>query len=140
MEYRARRGIAAPPERVWAALIDVDGWPAWDPGIIRVEGRAVDGGRLKVYSKLSPKRAFPVRVALEPVERLMTWTGGMPLGLFTGVRNFKVTPSGAGAELDMHEVYTGPLVGLMAKKMPDLQPSFDDFADGLKSHCEQGPA
>jgi hypothetical protein len=68
----------------------------------------------------------------------MTWTGGMPLGLFKGVRTFRVVPDGAGSDLDVHEEFSGLLVGLMAKRMPDLQPSFEKFADGLTAHCERG--
>jgi hypothetical protein len=66
----------------------------------------------------------------------MTWTGGMPLGLFKGVRRFRVVPEGGGCEVDVHEQFTGPLVAVLAKRMPDLQPSFDQFTDGLKARCE----
>lgn len=138
MQFRAHRLIAAPPDRVWSALLDVGAWPSWKSGVTKVEGTAVDGGKVTVHSEVSPGRAFPVRVALDADRRVMTWTGGMPLGLFKGVRTFRVTPNGDGSELDVDELYTGPLVGPMSKRMPDLQPSFDTFADGLKSHCEHG--
>jgi uncharacterized protein YndB with AHSA1/START domain len=137
MEFGARRHIAAPPDRVWSALLDVHTWPDWDSGVTKVEGEARDGGKVKVHSEVSPGRAFPVRVAVDPGQRVMTWSGGMPLGLFRGVRTFRVTPDEGGSTLDVHEEYTGPLVGPMSKRMPDLQPSFDRFADGLKAHCEQ---
>jgi hypothetical protein len=68
----------------------------------------------------------------------MTWTGGMPLGLFRGVRTFRVTPGAQGCAVDVHEQFTGPLLGPMSRRMPDLQPSFDTFVDGLKARCEQG--
>ncbi len=32
------------------------------------------------------------------------------------------------------EFHTRP----MAKRMPDLQPSFDKFADAIKTRCERG--
>lgn len=137
MEFGARRHIAAPPDRVWSALLDVDAWPDWDSGVTKVEGEARDGGRVKVHSEVSPGRAFPVRVSLDAGSRVMTWTGGMPLGLFRGVRTFRVSPDEGGSTVDVREQFTGPLVGPMSKRMPDLQPSFDKFADGLKAHCEQ---
>ena len=69
----------------------------------------------------------------------MTWSGGMPLGLFKGVRTFTVTPAGDGATVfHLREEYTGPLVGLMWRSMPDLGPSFEQFANGLKAWVEQG--
>lgn len=138
MEYRTSRHIDAPPDRVWAALLDVGSWPGWDTGVTKVEGTAVHGGRLKVFSEVSPGRAFPVRVAVDAPGRVMTWTGGMPLGLFKGVRTFEVAEADDGARLEVHEQFTGPLVGPMSKQMPDLQPTFEKFADGIKAHCEQG--
>lgn len=137
MEYRATRHIDAPPDAVWSTLLDVGSWPTWDSGVTKVEGAALDGGKIKVHSEVSPGRAFPVRVAIDGDRRVMTWTGGMPLSLFKGVRTFRVTPDGASCEVDVHEQFTGPLVGPMAKRMPDLQPSFDKFTDGLKAHCEK---
>jgi hypothetical protein len=137
MEYRVRRHIDAPPDLVWSTLLDVGAWPSWDSGVTRVDGQARDGGKLTVHSEVSPGRAFPVRVAVDGGRRVMTWTGGMPLGLFRGVRTFRVTVDGVnGSELEVHEQFTGPLVGPMSRGMPDLQPSFDKLADGLKARCE----
>ena len=67
----------------------------------------------------------------------MTWSGGMPLGLFRGVRTFTVN-STTGTETDfrMREEYSGPLLGLIWKSMPDLGPSFEQFARGLKVRSE----
>jgi hypothetical protein len=139
VEYRSTRTIAASPDAVWSVLLDVGAWPDWDSGVTKVEGAARDGGKVKVFSEVSPGRAFPVRVAIDPDRRIMTWTGGMPFGLFRGVRTFQVTPAGDGSEVDVQERFTGPLVGTMAKRMPDLQPSFDTFTDGLKARCETRP-
>ena len=61
----------------------------------------------------------------------------MPLGLFTGVRQFTLTPAGAGTEFHMHEVFSGLLAPLIAGSIPDLQPSFEQFADGLRRLSEE---
>jgi hypothetical protein len=62
----------------------------------------------------------------------MVWTGGMPLGLFRGVRTFALDPlPGGGVRFTMEERFSGPLAGLIGRSMPDLQPSFDRFADRL---------
>ena len=38
----------------------------------------------------------------------MTWSGGMPLGLFKGVRTFTLEPADGGAtRFSMREEYTG---------------------------------
>lgn len=137
MEFRAHRRIDAPAERVWSAVLDVGSWAEWGTGVTKVEGVARDGGKVKVHSEVSPGRAFPVRVAIDGDRRLMTFTGGMPLGLFKGFRTFRVSPDGDGAVLEVHEQFSGPLVGAMATRMPDLQPSFEKLAEGLKNHCER---
>jgi len=36
----------------------------------------------------------------------------------------------------MHEVYSGPLLGAIWKSIPDLDPSFEQFASSLKKQAE----
>ena len=134
--YDAGAVIDAPPEAVWAVLTDADGLSAWDSGITRVEGAIAPGAKLKLWTAVSPKRAFPVKVTTLDAPRTMVWTGGMPLGLFKGVRTFTLTPEGAGTRFTVREEFSGPLLGLIWKSMPDLQPSFDQFAAGLKARAE----
>jgi hypothetical protein len=136
--YEAAAAIQADPERVWAVLTDGPAFAEWDSGVERVEGRIAPGERIKVVSEANPGRAFPVRVSEFEPPRRMTWTGGMPLGLFKGVRTFLLTPDGAGTRFAMREEYTGPLLGLIWRTMPDLGPSFEQFARGLKARAE-GP-
>ena len=67
----------------------------------------------------------------------MVFSGGMPLGLFKGVRTYTLEPDGSGAtRFHMREEYTGPLLGMMWGSIPDLGPSFQQFADGLKARAE----
>ncbi len=135
MEYRSDAQIAAPPDVVRSVLTDAGGYADWESGVVRVEGRIVDGGTIRVFSEVSPERAFPVTVTLD--DGGMTWTGGMPLGLFRGVRRFDVTRDGGGTRFRMVERFSGPLTRVMARSMPDLQPSFDQFATGLKAEAER---
>jgi hypothetical protein len=61
----------------------------------------------------------------------------MPLGLFKGVRRFTLTPRDGGAtDFRMREEFSGPLLPLIGRSMPDLQPAFEQFADGLKQRAE----
>ena len=136
--YESTATIQAPPEAVWAVLVDAGAWPRWDSGVTAFDGAVVEGQKVTVRSEASPGRAFPVTVtALEPPRR-MVFRGGMPLGLFRGERTYTLTPDGTGTAFRMREEYTGPLLGLIWRSMPDLQPSFDRFAAGLKRRVENG--
>ena len=136
--YQAHASIKAGPGSVWAVLVDGGRYPAWDSGIDRVEGRIAPGETIKVFSKVNPGRAFPVKVTGFEPERSMTWTGGMPMGLFRGVRTFTISPAEDGAtRFQMREEYSGPLLGIIWRSMPDLGPSFEQFARGLKAEAER---
>jgi uncharacterized protein YndB with AHSA1/START domain len=136
--YEATSTIAASPDDVWAVLVDAGNWPRWDSGVDAVDGTLAEGQKITIRSAAAPGRAFPVKVtAFEPFRRLV-FSGGMPLGLFRGTRTYTLTPDGAGTVFHMREEYTGPMVGLIWKSMPDLQPSFDRFATGLKKRIESG--
>jgi hypothetical protein len=68
----------------------------------------------------------------------MTWTGGMPMGLFKGVRTFTLTPKGdMETEFTLREEFSGPLLPLISGTIPDMTQTFQDFADGLKAQAEK---
>ena len=134
--YEVSVTIAAQPERVWEILLDGPAYAAWDSGVERVEGTIGLGQTIKVFSKVAPGRAFPVKVAELTTSRRMVWSGGMPLGLFKGVRTFTLTPVGATTQFTMREEFSGPMLPLIWGSMPDLGPSFQQFADGLKAKAE----
>jgi hypothetical protein len=134
--YEVAETIDASPDEVWAVVEDIARYPDWDSGVERVEGRLAEGEKIKVYSEANPGRAFAVEVTELTPGRRMVWSGGMPLGLFKGVRTYRVAPEGGGTRFTMREEYTGPLLPLIWRSMPDLQPSFDKFARGLKARVE----
>ena len=136
-EYRASMVITASPERIWAILTDGATYPEWEPNTERIDGRIGPGEKLTAWSKLSPGRAFPVRVTEFVPGQRMTWSGGMPLGLFTGERSFVLTPQGNGVtEFTLREVFSGPLLGLIGRTLPDLNAAFAQFAASLKARAE----
>jgi hypothetical protein len=136
--YEVGAAINAKPEAIWAILADASGYTAWDSGVARVEGSIALGNKIKVYSKMNPDRAFPVKVTELVPSSKMTWTGGMPLGLFKGVRTFTLTSeSETVTRFDMREEFTGPLLSMIWRSMPDLTSSFEQFAKGLKDKAER---
>ena len=128
--------INATPEVIWSILTDGANWTDWNPTIEKVEGSIVPGGKLKVFTKLSPGQAFPIRVSEFVSPQKMVWTGGMPLGLFKGERTYTLAPKGNGVEFSMREEFTGLMAPLITRSIPDLQPSFNEFAAALKQKAE----
>lgn len=134
--FEAGSHIEADPAQVWVVLIDAGHWSDWDSGVTGVTGTVAEGQKITIRSEASPGRAFPVTVkSFEPPTRLVL-SGGMPLGLFTGVRTYSLTPDGTGTRFHLREEYTGALLSMMWKRIPDLDPSFRQFADGLKRRVE----
>lgn len=136
--FSSHTTINAPAERVWGILTDGPSYTTWNSTVAKFEGAIKRGEKVKVFAKINPGRAFPVKVTELDAPKRMVWTGGMPLGLFKGVRTFTLTPTGSGAvAFDMREVFSGPLSPLIGRSIPDLQPAFDDFAADLKRAAEQ---
>jgi uncharacterized protein YndB with AHSA1/START domain len=134
--YEANSFIEATPEQVWPVLTDAGAWPDWDSGVTKVDGRLALGEKLSITVKANPGRAFPVKVVELTAPERMVFLGGMPLSLFTGRRTYTLAPDGTGTRFTMREEYTGPLAGLIFKSIPDLGPSFRQFAAGLKQRAE----
>ena len=135
--YRVETTIAAPAETVWEILTDAAAYPEWNPAVVRVEGTIGSGEKIKVVATVNPDRAFPVTVSGWSPPNSMVWSGGMPLGLFKGVRTFTLRPDEQGNTVFvMEEVYSGLLAGMITRSIPDLTESFDQYAAGLKAKAQ----
>jgi hypothetical protein len=138
MEYRVSSSIDADADTIWAILTDAPSYPYWDNGVVRIEGTIAPGERIKVWSELDPKRGHPIRVTSFEPGRGMTWKGGMPLGLFKGLRTFELSSESNGTtRFTLEERFSGPLLPLIGRTLPDFGPSFEKFASGLKQRAER---
>lgn len=135
--YSATTTIEASPETVWSILTDAAAYPEWEPGVDRIEGRIAPGETVTAYTRLNPRRAFPAKVTEFIPARKMVWSGGMPLGLFKGERTFTLSPRSNGSvEFTIREVFSGPLLPLIGRSIPDMTSSFEQLAAGLKKRAE----
>ncbi len=138
LSYSATTIINASPDAIWRILADAPAYPRWDPGVDRIEGVIAPGNKVTAFTKRDPKRAFPARVSEFVPGRKMVWSGGMPLGLFKGVRTFTLTPQTNGSiEFSIREEFSGLLLPLFAGGVPDMTRTFEDFAAGLKAFAEK---
>jgi hypothetical protein len=136
--FAAAITIGARPETVLALLTDAAGYRQWNSTVEKIDRRIASGEKVTVYTKATPGRASPVRVTEFVPPQSMVWTGGMPLGLFTGTRRYTLTPTPEGAvRFAMHEAFSGLLALCIARSIPDLQRAFDTFAADLKRGAER---
>ena len=118
--FHAVRRIAAAPERVWALLVDLPSWSAWNSTIVSIEGDVTPGGTVRLVAAVNQQRTFTLRVTELVPPQHMVWASGMPLGLFRGVRTYSLAPAAGdeGTDFAMTEAYTGPLAGLIGRVHP----------------------
>ncbi|MBL8921361.1 MAG: SRPBCC family protein [Myxococcaceae bacterium] len=135
LAYQVAVEVNAPAERVMATLTR-GGWTKWTSTLTRFEGEVKQGGRVTLESTLSPGRAFRLKVS-QVGNDSMVFEDGMPLGLFRGVRTYRATAAGEGrCVFAMCEVFSGVMLGMIAKSLPDQRASFEQFAKDLKKEVE----
>jgi hypothetical protein len=139
-EYTTTVAIQASPDAVWAILTDGPGYANWNPEINRVDGRIALGQKIKAHVVLHGGKVQPVTVRVTELEppRRMVWKGGMPFGLFTGLRIFDLAQREGGlVEFTMRVHFSGLLSSAIAKSLGDRQPDIDALAAGLKKWAER---
>ncbi len=115
--YQTTIDIAAPPERIWRLLADVDHWHEWTASITRIERLDAPsfavGSRFKVFQpKLRP--AVWTITELKP-EGNFTWVSQSP-GMKV-VAEHIIQPGGTGAcKVTLRSTFSG-LVGLVVGRI-----------------------
>ena len=136
-KYNATTKIDASAESIWKILTDADGYPAWDMSMDHIEGKLALGETVKFFTKLSAQ-AFPVKVTAFEPNRRMVLTGGMPLGLFKSERTHTLTANTDGTTtFHTEEIFSGLLLPVFGKNIPDLTVNFRNFAEALKKQAEK---
>ncbi|PRW33963.1 polyketide cyclase [Chlorella sorokiniana] len=132
--------ILAPPEVVWAVLIDNAAWPEWNPTLVKCEGQLEPGQRLAVTAHMPGRSAWtfkPTVLTVEPNSEL-AWRGSLPIpGLFAGRHYFRLETEGASACRLVHgEQFSGLLPLLMGGLLSDTEKGFHAMNAALKARAE----
>ena len=132
MSCRVDVNIRARAEDIWALLTDASGFPRWNSTVTRIDGQIRDGQRLRIHVP-GTTRTFAPRVSdVTPAQR-MTWTGGFA-PMFKGVRTFELQTLGEGSTgFSMAERFSGLMLPLVSRSLPDFGPVFERYALDLRT-------
>jgi hypothetical protein len=136
MTCRVDANILATPLHVWEILSDAKSFPRWNSTVASVEGEIREGARLRLRVPGSDRVFSPLVSDVVPAAH-MTWTGGVS-GLFKGVRTFDLIPAMDGStDFAMEERFSGVMLPLVGRMLPDFGPIFERFAEDLKRESER---
>ena len=137
-ELRTEIEIAAPPERVWAALMDFPSFPEWNPFIRHIQGTPAVGSRLEVTLGASGMKPMTFRPRVKNVlpNRELRWLGrvGLPR-IFDGEHIFELLPLGPNrTRFVQRERFRGLFVPFLAKSLDrDARRGFEEMNRALKA-------
>ena len=134
--------IDAPPERVWAILMDFESYPGWNPVITSIAGDRRVGGKLTV--RLSPPggKGMTLKPTVQVFEEgtELTWLGRLIMpGIFDARHTLRVEPREGGSRFIQREEFTGIISGLLMRFFgEDTEPGFHLMNEALKERAEAG--
>ena len=123
--------INASADIIWALLTNAADYPRWNSTIISIEGNIKLGEKIKLKSKLDPKRTFKLKVKEFVPGKRLVWGDGQ------GKRQYVLTDNGNGkVTFSMTEKIGGFMFPMYAKYIPPFDKSFEQFAADLKKEGE----
>jgi len=138
VEQGIRVEVAAPPERVWEVLVDVEKWPEWTDSVSSVrllgDGPLAVGSRVEVSQPRIPQGIYTV-TALDP-GRAFTWEQRQPGSTVSAHHECTPLPDG-GTRVELSVVMSGALGGVVGRLYRRLTERYLAMeAAGLKARAE----
>jgi hypothetical protein len=133
--------IAAPPERVWSVLTDLDAYPQWTTIISHAKADMREGGkiRFRIQIEQSPQLRFVADIVRCDPARELAWKGGAPLvpAIAWGRHWFRLAPVAEGTEFTHGEEFGGLLALMIRGKNHDrVTRTYNEFNRQLKARAE----
>jgi uncharacterized membrane protein len=140
MRFSISVDVAAPPERVWTVMSDIERWPEWTPSVKSI--KRLDGGPLRQGSRarIRQPRLLPAVWTVTDIEpnRSFSWKTGSP-GVWVVARH-AVEPSPGGARATLSLQFGGLLgrpVVWLTRELNNRYLMLE--AAGLKHRSEEQP-
>jgi hypothetical protein len=136
METAVAINIKASADKIMALLTNASGFTKWNSTVISVDRQIKQSEKIKLVSKLDPKRTFNLKVS-ELTPTTMVWQDGFA-PMFSGVRTFSLTTKSDGTtDFSMVEVFKGIMLPMIKGSLPDFKPNFEQYALDLKTAVEK---
>lgn len=135
--------VDAPIDRVWAILVDLDAYGAWNPFTPRIDASLRVGEPVVLHVAMKPGEKLLVQTEIcsanDPVARELGW--GMTMGapfLLKANRIQRLTAlEGGGTRYHTSDVFSGLLTPLvMALYRVHIQRGFDEVARALARRAQ----
>jgi hypothetical protein len=137
-EMSATIEIAAPPQAVWAVLVDLSRYPDWNPVFREAAGEIATGKRIRLRSVHPANGRMmtvkPKIVSADPGTELR-WASSLP-GIISGEYSFRLTAADGGTRLVQSESFRGLLVPFSGKVLDRVQASFRSLNEAIKKRAE----
>ena len=129
--------IAAPAQRVWGVMTDIERWPEWTASV--AEAKRLDNGDFRIGSKarLKQPRVPTLTWTVTSMEdgRYFEWSTRAP-GVRT-VGGHRVLQEGTGSQVTLWVEQNGLLIKLMGGRFARMAEEYLQIeAEGLKRRCE----
>lgn len=136
METAVAINIRASADKIMALLTNATEFANWNSTVVSVDGQIKQGEKIKLVSKLDPKRTFNLKVS-QLTSTTMVWQDGFA-PMFSGVRTFSLTSKSDGTtDFSMIEVFKGIMLPLIKGSLPDFKQNFEQYALDLKAAAEK---
>ena len=138
MQCAVSADIEAAPDRVWALLTRADDMVRWNSTLTSVEGSVEPRGSVRMQVPEAPSRTFKIKVSKFVPNQEMVWRNGNPV-IFLAVRTYSLTPNPDHSitRFRMTEVFSGLMLPMVARRLPDFGPIFERYAADLKAEAEK---
>jgi uncharacterized membrane protein len=131
VQHEVTAAIAAPAERVWAILSDVERWPTWTASVtsVQLDGPLAVGAHARIRQPKLPAVTWTVTEVVPG--RSFTWRSTAPGSRATGWHEITATGEGT-CEVRLALEQAGPLGGLVGLVYRGLTQRYIQMeADGL---------
>ena len=133
--------INASAERVWRVLTDFENWKNWNSFIVRSEGQAKVGSKLKnTFDNGGKEMVFQPKVLRVEPNKELVWKGQLLMpGIFDGIHGFRIEEVGPNqVRFVNYESFKGILSSMILKKIyDDTARGFERMNQELKEQAEK---